>query len=195
MTYTTHTEETAPDAARPFLAGAKKKFGFVPNLLGTMASAPALLKGYLTMAEIFDGTSLTPTERQIVLLSTSRSNGCAYCMAAHTVIAGMQQVPNDVVTAVRDNTPIGDAKLDALRVFAMDVVERRGHPSEETLNRFLSAGYTQAQILEVVLGIGFKTLSNYTNHIAHTPLDPAFASAAWTEEDKKGACTTSCNCG
>lgn len=192
MTYTVHTEETAPEAARTFLDGAKKKFGFVPNLLGTMADAPALLKGYLTLAEIFDSTSFSPTERQIILLTTSHVNGCAYCMAAHTVIAGMQKVPEHVVKSLRDNTPISDPKLEALRIFASELADKRGYPSEESLKRFLSAGYTKSQVLEVVLGVGFKTLSNYTNHVANTQLDQAFAPAAWTEE--KSSCRTSC-CG
>lgn len=187
MTYTIHTKETAPEGARPFLAGAEKKFGFVPNLLGTMADAPALLKGYLTLAEIFDSTSFTPTERQIVLLATSHVNGCAYCMAAHTVIAGMQNVPEDVVKALRGNTPIGDAKLEALRIFVKEVVEQRGYPSQESLKQFLSVGYTNAQVLEVVLGIGFKTLSNYTNHLTHTPLDQNFLQAAWGEGNEHAA--------
>jgi len=192
MTYTVHTEETAPEAARPFLEGAKKKFGFVPNLLGTMADAPALLKGYLTLAEIFDSTSFNPTERQIVLLATSHVNGCAYCMAAHTIIAGMQKVPEDVVKSLRDNTPINDPKLEALRIFASEVADKRGYPSEENLKRFLSAGYTKSQVLEVVLGVGFKTLSNYTNHIADTQLDQAFAPAAWSEKSEHAACKTHC---
>lgn len=192
MTYTIHTIETAPEASRPFLEGAKKKYGFLPNLLGTMADAPALLKGYITMAEIFDSTSFSTTERQIILLATSYANGCNYCMAAHTVIAGMQQVPNDIVTAIRDNKQIDDAKLESLRVFASEVVEKRGYPSENGLKNFLAAGYTKSQVLEVVLGVGFKTLSNYTNHIAQTQLDQAFTPAAWTEANP--SCKTSC-CG
>lgn len=194
MTYEIHTETTAPEAARPFLEGAKMKFGFVPNLLGTMADAPALLKGYLTLAEIFDSTSFSPTERQIVLLATSRANGCAYCMAAHTAISGMQKVPEDVVNALRNDAPINDPKLEALRTFASDVAEKRGYPSEESLKKFMSAGYTKSQVLEVVLGVGFKTLSNYTNHIANTQLDQAFAPVAWNEKTEQASCKTHC-CG
>lgn len=183
MTYTIHTEETAPESVRPILTQVKGKFGFVPNLLGTMADAPALLKGYLALADLFDSTSFSPTERQIVLLATSLANGCAYCMAAHTAIAGMQKVPDDVVKALRDNKPIADAKLESLRLFATEVVTGRGYPSEASLKRFLAAGYTKAQVLEVVLGVGMKTLSNYTNHLADTPLDEAFKSAEWHAQE------------
>lgn len=181
MTYTVHTPETAPEAARETIAGAKKAFGFVPNLLGVMAEAPALVKAYTTMSRIFEETSFSPAERQVVLLTVSYENGCEYCVAAHSVIAGMQKVPGDVVAAVRDGKPIADPKLDALRRFTAAVVEMRGWPSEDDTKAFLNAGYAKAQVLEVILGVGMKILSNYTNHVAETPLDPAFANAVWSK--------------
>lgn len=180
MKFPIHTPDSAPVPARPILAGAQKGMGFVPNLLGTMANAPALLNAYSTVARIFDDTSLSPTERQIVLIATSRENGCEYCVAAHTVIAGMQSVPKDVVAAVRAGTPIADQKLEALRQFTAAVVATRGRPSDAAIENFAAAGYSQPQVLEVVLGVGVKTISNYTNHIAHIPLDEAFSSAAWS---------------
>lgn len=170
--------QNAPEAAREVLAGAEKKYGFVPNLLGNMAHAPALLKAYLAVGELFEQSSLSPTERQVVLLATSRKNNCEYCLAAHTVIAAMQQVPADVVEAVTNNRPIADRKLEALRRYVTETVESRGWPSEEARRQFEKAGYTGAQALEVILGIGMKTLSNYTNHLAGTEIDPAFAEAA-----------------
>ncbi len=181
MTYTVHSPEIAPAAARETLAGAKKAFGFVPNLLGVMAEAPALVKAYTTLSRIFDETSFSPAERQVVLLTVSYENGCEYCVAAHSVIAGMQKVPPVVVDSIRSGNPITNPKLEALRRFTAAVVEMRGWPSEDDTNAFLNAGYTKAQVLEVILGVGMKTLSNYTNHVAETPLDPAFANAAWSK--------------
>lgn len=181
MSYPVHTVETAPEAAREFLVGTQKAFGFLPNLIGVMASAPALAKAYGALIGLFDQTSFTPTERQIVLLATSADNGCTYCVAAHSIIAGMQKVPADVVEAIRNNTPINDPKLEALRRFTTAMVATRGRPSEDEVKAFLAAGYTEVQVLEVVLGIGFKTLSNYTTHISEVPVDQAFASAAWTK--------------
>jgi len=154
----------------------------VPNLLGTMAEAPALLNAYTTLAGIFDKTSFNPTERQVVLLSVSYENSCEYCVAAHSVIASMQKVPADVVEAIRKNQPITDPRLEALRRFTTAVVASRGWPTEEQTSAFLAAGYGRQQILEVVLGVGMKTLSNYTNHLAGTPLDAAFAKAAWSKD-------------
>ena len=181
--YKIHNENTAPASAAELLKKAKDKYGFVPNLLGTMAEAPALLKAYMTLGGIFDETSFSLAEKQVVLLAVSAVNGCSYCMAAHSMIAGMQGVPEGVIQALRENTPIKDNKLEALRRFTHSVTETRGYPSEEAAKQFLAAGYSQAQILEVVLGVGFKTLSNYTNHIAHTPLDEAFKKTEWKKAD------------
>lgn len=97
MPYTVHTVETAPVAAKETLAGARSAFGFVPNLLGVMATAPALVKAYVTLSKIFEETSFDATERQTVLLAASHENNCEYCIAAHSVIAGMQKVPDAVV--------------------------------------------------------------------------------------------------
>ncbi len=181
MTYTVHNEETAPAAARATLAGAKKAFGFVPNLLGVMAEAPALVNGYTTLSRIFEETSFSPAERQIVLLTVSYENECTYCVAAHSIVAAMQKVPAEAVGAIRDGKPIADAKLEALRRFTAAVTRTRGRPSDDDTRAFMNAGYGKAQVLEVILGIGVKLLSNYTNHIADTPLDAPFVSAAWSK--------------
>lgn len=181
MTYPVHTVDTAPAAAKEILAGAKKSLGFVPNLYAIMAEAPALVKAYTTLSRIFDETSLSATERQVVLLTVSYENGCEYCIAAHSVIAKMQHVPDDVVQAIRAGRPIADKKLEPLRRFAAAVVTSRGWPSDTDTAAFLSVGYGRQQVLEVVLGVGIKTLSNYANHIAETPLDQAFASAVWSK--------------
>lgn len=181
MSYPVHTIETAPEAARETLAAAKNAFGFVPNLLAVMADAPALVKGYTTLSRIFDETSFSAAERQVVLLTVSYENACTYCVAAHSVIAGMQQVPADVVHAIRTNRPIADGRLEALRRYTSSVVTNRGWPAETNTAAFEAAGYTRQQALEVVLGVGLKTLTNYMNHVAQTPLDQAFAKAEWSK--------------
>ncbi len=169
------------------LEGAEKAFGFVPNLIGTMAESPAATKGYLTIRQIFDETSFSPTERQLVILAASRYNECHYCVAAHSVVAEMQKVPNDVIQAIRSDRPIGDPRLEALRTFTTAVVDKRGWVSEDDIEAFLEAGYAKEQILEVILGVSMKTLSNYVNHIAQTPLDTAFAGKVWVSEHKKAS--------
>jgi uncharacterized peroxidase-related enzyme len=174
-----HSSTSAPTDAREPLEQVSSNFGFIPNVLAVMAGAPPLLKGYLAISNLFDQTSLTPTERQVVLLSVSHENSCHYCMAAHTVVAEMSKVPAEVIEALRDDRPIADSKLEALRRFTKAVVKSRGMPMDQEVTSFLEAGYSQANILEVILGVGMKTMSNYINHIADTPLDEAFAPKAW----------------
>jgi uncharacterized peroxidase-related enzyme len=174
-----HTIDTAPVTSVPFLQNAQQSMGFVPNLIGVLAESPAAVEGYLTLMSIFEKSSLTPVEQQVAILTISRINECDYCMAAHSVVASMQKVPADVVQAIRDDKPIADEKLEALRTFASTVIEKRGWLSDDDNAAFRSAGYSQAQVLEVVLAASLKTLSNYANHIAETPLDDAFSSRAW----------------
>ena len=185
--FNTHTIETAPEASRPLLEGARNAYSFVPNLLGTMAEAPSLLEGYMTLAGIFDKTNLSETERQIILMTNNRLNGCAYCMAAHTTISQMAGVDGDVIEALRHNTPIADAKLEALRQFAGVINETRGWPSQADVEAFIAAGYTQQTVLEIILGTSLKVMSNYTNHIAETDVDSAFAPNAWSGEQAVAA--------
>ncbi len=179
MDCTVHTIDSAPDAAKPLLDQSLKSYGFVPNLHGVMAEAPTLLDAYRTVSDIFDRTSFTPVERQVVLLAASYENGCNYCMAAHSTIAAMHKAPDQVIAALRDGNPIDDPKLEALRRLAAAVTTTRGRPDPSAVEAFFAAGYGKQQFFEVILGIGMKTLSNYTNHVADTPLDDAFAPQAW----------------
>jgi uncharacterized peroxidase-related enzyme len=174
-----HTTETAQTPAAEMLGEIEKAYGFIPNLHGVFAESPATLRAYMSLGKIFDESSFSATERQLIILAVSRFNDCRYCMAAHTVVAGMQKVPSDVVAAIREDRPIQDDRLEALRTFATAVVEKRAWVSDEEVTAFLAAGFTRAQLLEVILGVTFKTLSNYTNHIADTPLDAAFKTGAW----------------
>lgn len=190
MTFPIQTEDTVSADVHAILVQVRSKYGFVPNLIGTFANAPAALKAYLSLAEFFESTSFTPTERQIVLLATSFANECAYCMAAHTVIAGMQNVSADIISALRNNTRLPDKKLEALRNYTYEITESRGYPTDDAVDAFTAAGYTPAQALEVVLGVSMKTLSNYTNHLAKTPLDKNFESAAWAGSASE--CHTGC---
>lgn len=182
-----HTIDTVQADAAEMLGNIEKAYGFIPNLYGIFAESPTALKAYMTIGKIFDESSFSATERQLIILATSRYNECDYCMAAHTIVAGMQKVPTDVIEAIRDDRPISDSRLEALRTFTTTVVDKRGWLAEEDVVAFLAAGFTKAQILEVILGVSFKTLSNYTNHIADTSVDPAFHAGAWTPVEKRRA--------
>jgi uncharacterized peroxidase-related enzyme len=186
--FTIHSIQTAPVAALTLLEGSFKKYGFVPNLHGGLAEAPAALEAYMELTALFDKTSLSPIERQVVLLAVSIENQCTYCVAAHSMIARrMVKADPAIVNALRNRAPLPDAKLDALATFARTLVKNRGVVCGKTLDNFIAAGYTRSQALEVVLGVAFKTLSNYTNHIIDPPLDTAFQAEAWEEADLCGA--------
>lgn len=176
MSYTVHDKSSAPEGSRALLEQAESGFGFVPNLLGIMAESPALLEAYMTMNEIFDKTDFNASEKQIVLLAASPQNDCGYCKSAHQAIAAMQDVPSDVARAAAEGEEIGDEKLEALRRFTAEVVSSRGLPAEDRIASFLEAGYERRHVLDVITGVGMKTLSNYTNHIAKTPVDEQFES-------------------
>ena len=166
--------EDAPEASRPFMEAAQEKFGFVPNVLKVEAEAPALIKGYLTLSGIFGESGLSPAEQQTILLSASIANECHYCAAAHTGGAlGAGVAPEDV-EAIRAGKPLSDPKLDALSTLTKKVVSERGWVKDKDQEAFLAAGYSKADILHVILGIAVKTMNNYVNHMADTPLDEPF---------------------
>ncbi len=178
-TFPVHSSETAPEGSKPILAGVQKSMGFVPNLIRVMAEAPAAAEAYLSLMDIFERSSLSDTEQQTVLLSVSFANGCDYCMAAHTTLANMKRVPSGIVEALRTGAKLADARLDALATLTRSIVETRGWPDEAATEAFFEAGFGTSEYLEVLVGVTMKTLSNYVNHAANTPLDAAFQTAKW----------------
>lgn len=179
--FTFHDIESAPEGSREALNNARQSLGFVPNLYAGLAESPAALEGYLALGEILGRSSLSPAEQQTVLLSVSAENGCAYCMAAHSTLARNRvKMDNIVVDALRDRTGLPDPKLDALSRFARAVVQERGWVRGPALDAVLGAGYSRQQVLDVILAVSMKTLSNYANHLLDTPVDAAFASESWS---------------
>ncbi len=179
--------DTDPDAAvaEP-LRKAREQMGMVPNLYAAMANLPALLDAYRHGYELFRSQGgFTPAEQEVLLLAISLENECDYCVAAHSFLADKSGVPTKFTDAIRSDRLIADARLEALRSFAQTMVRTRGNPTTEDAKRFLGAGYSEKHILGVILAIGVKTLSNYTNHIFHTDLDAAFASRRWTGENQE----------
>lgn len=181
-----HSHESAPEASRPLLKGLEQAFGFVPNLSRVLAESPATLKGYVTLSKIFDESAFTPAERQVIILAINEYNECHYCVAAHSIAAERSGVPGHAIEALREGEPIDDPRLETLRRFTERVVDQRGWLDKEEIQAFIDAGFTRAQVLEVILGVALKTISNYTNHIAETPLDEAFAPRAWTPRRQRG---------
>jgi len=167
-------KDNAPRDARGLLEKAEQNYGFVPNILGVMANSPALLEAYMSLSQIFEKTSFSAAEKQTVLLAVSTENDCGYCKSAHTAIAKMQNVDDAVLKAIANGDKLPDDKLEALFNFTRTMVEKRGHPSNDDLQKFFDAGFSEAQVQDVIAGIGMKTLSNYNNHVAETPVDDQF---------------------
>lgn len=185
-----HTPDTAPEGSVAALEDAKRAFGFVPNLLAFLANAPAAVNAYSGIASALESSSLTPVEQQVVLLAASIENECHYCAAAHSTVAEMVGAGDDVIEAVRSAETVPVARLEALRAFTTSIVQHRGWVPAEDLDTFLGAGFTPAQVLEVLTGVTLKTLSNYMNHMAATPVDEAFAKMEWSAREEETAATT-----
>jgi AhpD family alkylhydroperoxidase len=166
----------APEASRPVLENIQKGFGFIPNLMATFANSPAVLKGYLALDAEWEHTAFTPAERQLVLLTASLENDCDYCTAAHSTIAkAFLKVPAETIRAVRQGVPTGDRKTDALVALVRDLVSKRGHADQTIVAEFLDAGFAVTQVMELLLGVALKTISNYLDHLSPATIDVAFA--------------------
>lgn len=182
MEFVVHDQTSAPAEVAPALAQAARRYGFVPNLYGVMAESPQTFNAYRAISEQFHASSLPADAQQVVLLTVSRDNGCEYCVAVHSTVAFASGIDRAVVEAIRQDKPIDDPRLEAVRRLAQAVVQRRGWVPDEELEGFLAAGYTRRHVLDVFTGVAMKTLSNYVNHVAHTPLDDAFAAQAWRRD-------------
>lgn len=173
------TIETAPEGSQETLQAIQKGFGFIPNLMATFANSPAVLNGYMGLDAAWSKSSLTPKEQQLILLTTSVENNCRYCTAAHsTILKNMMKVDAEIVKAVRSKGQIQDLKLNALVQFTREVVSERGYASENAKANFIKAGYNEVSMMEVLVGIALKTISNYLDHLNPTPIEAAFANEA-----------------
>ena len=185
MEFELHTPEAAPEGAGARLQAVSDSMGgFLPNLYRQMANAPALLDAYLDLTELLRKTSFSPAEQQLILLTASVRNGCAYCVPAHTSGARMAKLDKDAITAIRDEQPIADARLEALRKFTEEMLETRGKVSAASKKAFLDAGFTQTQSIEILIGIAMKALSNSFARMVDTPVDDVLTKLAWDGNDR-----------
>ena len=177
-----YSPETAHPPADDLLASIRTTLGFVPNVVGATAESTPALQAFMELNDRFAESSFDATGRELIQIAASVENQCGYCVAGHTAFAQMQSVPSEVIDAVRNNRPIDDHKLEALNRFTRAVMRERGMIREQDLKRFLDAGYSRAQVLEVILGVCVKTFSNLANNVIGIPLDDAFVDHAWPPE-------------
>lgn len=174
-----HTIESAPEASKSLLESSQKAYGMIPGLHGVLAGAPGLLKAYQILHELFIDSSFNEEELTVVWQTINVEHECHYCVPAHTGIAAMMKVDDSITKSLRDRTPLANPKLEALRDMTLIVVRNRGQVSSEELQAFYEAGYDEKHVLDIILGLSQKIISNYTNHIANTPVDAAFEKFAW----------------
>ncbi len=179
-------ETTAPAASLPLIEKSKAAFGRLPGLHAVMAGAPALLDGYQVLHRLFaEETSFDADEKTVVWQTINVAHECHYCVPAHTGIAKAMQVDDAISNALRDETPLPSEKLEALRAFTLVMLNSRGRPTNQEMQTFFAAGYTERHVLEIILGLAQKVMSNYTNHIADTPVDPVMQKFAWTPKSQR----------
>ncbi|WP_411818216.1 carboxymuconolactone decarboxylase family protein [Hyphococcus sp. DH-69] len=177
--FTLYDENNAPEESKPLLQNSIAAFGMIPGLHAVMAEAPGLLESYQVVHDRFTKSSFDNDEQTVVWQTINVENECHYCVPAHTAIANSMGVDSAISEALRNETPLPNARLEALRDFTLSVVRDRGFVDEAKIQKFLDAGFTKRHILEVVLGYGQKIMSNYTNHLAKTAVDKPFQKYEW----------------
>ncbi|SKD01132.1 uncharacterized peroxidase-related enzyme [Burkholderia sp. CF099] len=175
-----HTVETAPEASRPYLQKSLDNNGFLPNLVASLANAPVALETYLKVGEINGRSGLTLAEREVVQITAAGIHGCGFCVAGHTAVALKKaQLPQALVEDVRSQQPLSDPRLDTVAVFTRAVIASRGAVADEELSAFRAAGFTDANALEVILGVSLATLCNFANNLSRNELNPQLAAYRW----------------
>ncbi|MEL6203595.1 MAG: carboxymuconolactone decarboxylase family protein [Pseudomonadota bacterium] len=185
--FTAHNLETAPEASKPLLEKSQKAFGRIPGLHAVMAESPQHLEGYQVLHHLFTQTNFDAVEQTVVWQTINVEHECHYCVPAHTGIAKRTKVPDDVIEALRNETILPTAKLEALRTFTLEVVRQRGNVTDEQVQIFFNAGYDRRAVLDVVLATAQKVMSNYVNHIAQTPIDEVVKPFAWQKVTTRAA--------
>ncbi len=173
--------ETAPEGSKALLEQSLKANGMIPGLHGVLAGSPGLLEAYQTIHKLFTESSFDKEELTVVWQSINVEHECHYCVPAHTAIANMMKVDSAITEALRNETPLANPKLEALRTLTLTIVRNRGHVTKSDLDAFYAAGYGEQQVLDIILGVSQKVISNYTNHIANTAVDAPFQKFAWSK--------------
>lgn len=143
--------------------------GFVPNLYATYAHSETALENYLTLSN--GKTSLNNKEKEVVKLAVSEVNRCNYCLSAHTAIAKMNGFKDDEILEFREGRSSFNSKFNALAAIAKNMTENRGNTDQIILNNFLNAGYTKANLVDTIVLVGDKTISNYLHSTTKVPVD------------------------
>ncbi len=181
-TLTIHTVETAPEKSKPLLEASLKQNGMIANLHGILAESPELYIAYRELNDLFVASSFNAEELTVVWQTINVEHNCTYCVPAHTAIANKMKVDPALTEALREQKQMPTDKLQALQDMTQSMVRKRGNVSEEEIAAFYATGYAQRQLLDIILGLSQKVISNYVNHIAQTQVDKPFQKLAWKKK-------------
>jgi uncharacterized peroxidase-related enzyme len=163
--------EASPEAARPMLEAVQKQLGVTPNLFRLVANSPAALEGYLGLNGALGKGTLDARTRERIALAVAEVNACTYCLSAHTYLGKNVARLDDAEIAANREGGSSDAKAAAAVRFAVKVTRERGHVSEADVQAVKAAGYSDGQVIEIVLHVALNTLTNYVNEVAKTEVD------------------------
>lgn len=163
------TLENVSEKNRSILSAIKEKIGMIPNIYATYALSDHALERYMTFAN--GKTSLNNKEKEVINLVVSQVNGCLYCQAAHTAIAKMNGFTDDQIISLRKGVAPFDTKFDALVKAAKEIAENKGKVSDATLNNFYNLGYNKENFVDLIVGVGEKTITNFLHNATEIPID------------------------
>lgn len=161
----------APTASQPALNAVQQSLGSVPNLIRAIAPSPAALDGYLALSSSLKATALPAATHERIALAVAELNGCDYCLSAHTYLARHVARLDDAEIAANRQGASNDPRADAAVRFATALVRERGHVTDAQLGAIRAAGYSAAEIVEIVQLVALNTFTNYLNEVVQTPID------------------------
>jgi AhpD family alkylhydroperoxidase len=165
-----HTAESAPPGARRAMEATAKRLGHLPPAVARMASSPELLDGFLKASGLFETSTLDPVAREVLVMTIAARNGCHVCIAMHSAKLRALGADDELVEALVEQQELADPRLDAVRMFTVEVLGAAGDVEGKALDAFLAQGFTRRNALEVVLGIGAYTMSTLANRMTAAPL-------------------------
>ena len=178
--FTFHDQKSAPEKSKLILKKLLAESG--PNsFYSILAESPEALASYIALHKAFSATSFSNEERTVIWQVINVENECHFCVPAHTKMAKLMNISDKLINALRNETSLSNDKLESLRDFTLILLRKRGHASNEEILLFLKSGYTKKNILEIVVGIAQKTISNYINHLTKPPIDEQYKKYSWVK--------------
>lgn len=162
--------EEATGKAKELLDVVKTKMGIVPNLMRTMANAPAVLNAYLGFSSALASASINGGLGELIAITVANQNGCDYCNSAHSFIGEKLGLDAEAIESARAGLS-SEPKTSAVLTFAKEILEHKGEVSDNALSEIKAAGYSEAQVLEIVAHVALSIFTNYINNLSDTEID------------------------